>query len=575
MEKQSSLKLIGEVFFAICKRIDSPVSLGLWLRFKYEAFDQLVSFDIDPLWYLDSESFAADYLAASYLRKKTGLPTGIDCRAAAISAFAGAESRCEHNNLRFRDPYLRGLTPRLHRALAHMQAKISTVLGCVDHMFISKLSKWGPGATYTLRRANATRANKIGELPLSVTNGCLPFIKREIENDPDWAYVLLGVKPEGAWSILPTCFNIVEGNRVVFVAKNAKTDRTIAAEPTGNSFIQQGIGRYIRKRLRAFGVDLNDQRVNQTWASYAQDLELCTVDLSSASDSISSGVVRHLLPYHWYDLLDAVRCPYYELDGVWRYSHKFSSMGNAFTFELESLIFWAATSAAYEIEDIPCGLLSVYGDDIICERRVYPALEEILVGLGFVLNKDKSFAEGLFYESCGKHFFDRRDVTPVYQKEWLYERGLASCVAGHNRLYRNAARSSDDSFRRGPAASDAGCEVIKRSAKGVFFAGAEGLSYRIPEGVDGDDGFLHPLHEFDTYCENHGLYCQVLLPKLTATPDYSGGEYAWDRRTAGYRDPHCEDTVLDVTDFNRSDGSSKGAVGFRKSYRWIVPYAVI
>jgi hypothetical protein len=129
-----------------------------------------------------------------------------------------------------------------------------------------------------------------------------------------------------------------------------------------------------------------------------------------------------LLPQAWFDLLLTVRCDTGKLpDGTLIRYHKISSMGNGFTFELESMLFWALTQAAEDL--VPdddsryssgTHRCSVYGDDIICRSKTVPLLKRVFAVCGFLLNDDKSFWEGPFRESCGKHYFCGCDVTPVY-----------------------------------------------------------------------------------------------------------------------------------------------------------------
>lgn len=137
------------------------------------------------------------------------------------------------------------------------------------------------------------------------------------------------------------------GNKVTTVPKNSKTDRVIAIEPLMNMYVQKGIGGAIRHSLRSVGINLNDQTSNQRLAREGSlQGKLATVDLSSASDSVSLLLVEELLPPDWVAAIKLCRSPCGVLpDGSVINYQKVSSMGNGFTFELESLIFWAACSS--------------------------------------------------------------------------------------------------------------------------------------------------------------------------------------------------------------------------------------
>jgi len=231
-------------------------------------------------------------------------------------------------------------------------------------------------------------------------------------------------------------FKIVPGNKLDYVPKNYKSDRTIAKEPSMNMFIQKGFGSVIRKRLKRKGINLNDQSTNQFLAGLGSVTgSLATIDLSMASDCVSVELVRFLLPRDWFDGLDACRSKsgVDESGRIVTYQ-KFSSMGNGFTFELESLIFWAIVSSVCDIRYTGIGResISVYGDDIICPSAAARDVLRVLAVCGFEANLDKTFYEGPFRESCGKHYHNGHDVTPFYWKKSIND--LHSLVVLHNRV---------------------------------------------------------------------------------------------------------------------------------------------
>ena len=100
--KHKGSSLEGEVFFALCKSIDSPVSLGAWLRFKHNQL-ALAEMEINPGDYLDSDSFAADYLVVSFLSKWKGLDTGLDLASEAMKRLISSEVQCAESNRRIRE----------------------------------------------------------------------------------------------------------------------------------------------------------------------------------------------------------------------------------------------------------------------------------------------------------------------------------------------------------------------------------------------------------------------------------------------------------------------------------------
>jgi len=90
-------------------------------------------------------------------------------------------------------------------------------------------------------------------------------------------------------------------------------------------------------------------------------------------------------------------------------------MGNGFTFELESLLFYVLSRAVAYFSGVS-GIISVYGDDIIVPTDIAVDLEFVLGVLGFSVNPEKSFSTGTFRESCGGHYDGGCDVTPFYVK---------------------------------------------------------------------------------------------------------------------------------------------------------------
>jgi hypothetical protein len=219
------------------------------------------------------------------------------------------------------------------------------------------------------------------------------------------------------WPFNKADLTIVEGNVMFTVPKKTDIDRCACKEPDLNMFMQKGLGGEIRRCLKRVGIDLNDQSINRSHAYEGSKSGLqATLDLSSASDSVTSSLVYLLLPTCWFTLLDALRCENTWIDNELHRNEMFSSMGNGFTFELESLIFWALSKATAYFTGTP-GVISVYGDDIICPTMMAQDLIWILSIFGFQTNRDKSFTEGPFRESCGGHYHNGLDVTPFYLRK--------------------------------------------------------------------------------------------------------------------------------------------------------------
>lgn len=210
---------------------------------------------------------------------------------------------------------------------------------------------------------------------------------------------------------------LVRGNEMFTVPKDTTIDRVACKEPDINMFLQKGVGDFIRRKLRMNGIDLNDQTRNQELARMGSiSGDLATVDLSSASDSVTTELVHAFLPPLWSSLLDDIRSPVTRVRGEDHVNEMYSSMGNGFTFELESLLFWAVARAVCYVTNVS-GTVSVYGDDLILPSDAYHDLEWVFRILGFKVNPEKSFWSGPFRESCGGHYHNGHDITPFYLRK--------------------------------------------------------------------------------------------------------------------------------------------------------------
>ena len=203
---------------------------------------------------------------------------------------------------------------------------------------------------------------------------------------------------------------LVRGEGFGTVSKNYDTDRTIGKQPVVNLYFQLGAGRYMRQALKErASIDLNYGHLDHCRLAMEGSVSnrIATIDLRNASNSLSLELVRLLLDEEWFDLLDILRSKYARIDGKWQKLEMFSAMGNGFTFELQTLIFWAVCRA--------CGVVSpkVYGDDIIVPTEFASTVISVLAFLGFEVNPAKTFVDGPFRESCGGNFFNGVDVTPI------------------------------------------------------------------------------------------------------------------------------------------------------------------
>jgi hypothetical protein len=417
-----------------------PLSQELDALIQDGRFRDVVEFTLD---YERGHGYT-DYCYArqimALVEKQEFLDLGYDKKGTAIKAFIAAEEKCRVTNERLSLPCpTRDVSAVLHYATR----KISEVLG--DCPELDELDFFfGPGATTNVKGGDANARRKLStrmacseellptvgqllaELPLWTNNVGTPI---EYEESRDSSGVVTGY----SWSVVSVPVDVSVG-KLHFVPKNSKTFRPICIEPVLNSLLQKGYGSVMKRRLRKFGVDLFDQSRNQELAGIgSREGNLATIDLKSASDTVSIGLVFSLLPFEWATRLSECRTGRVECEGVLLDLEKFSSMGNGYTFELESLLFFGLMSGVVsymkQVGELGYGfdtVIGVYGDDLIVPANCYDLAVKVLAYCGFDVNPQKSFCSGPFRESCGADFFVGRDLRPFYLRKELSEQVLYS-----------------------------------------------------------------------------------------------------------------------------------------------------
>lgn len=408
-----SLIIIGRVA-ETCSRLGGPLSRQLYKLFLDGKYLELIDFNFDYLEDFSSDDFLYARQIQALFSKQKDIELGIDKEAVAFDTFMKAEDLCLETNRRFR-ANLPGVSSGVHSVLHCASRKIDCILGDVPDYSELKFS-FGPGASTSVKRARSNPRVKI-EAPLTCSHEFIPHAKEFLAEFPGWT--------ESKVSKDRNLLLHTSHGKLQFVPKSSKTYRSIGVEPSLNGFGQQGIGKYIRHRLQRAGVDLTDQTRNQKLACQGSiDNSLATVDMSSASDTIAYGMVLHLLPYDWFDFLDRFRTGVVSYKGKDIRLQKFSSMGNSYTFELESLIFYALAFGTCSHLGLSTKNVSVYGDDVIIPVEAMALFEEVLTVCGFIINMKKSFADGPFRESCGADYLDGIDIRPFYLKDRVSVRVL-------------------------------------------------------------------------------------------------------------------------------------------------------
>ncbi len=273
----------------------------------------------------------------------------------------------------------------------------------------------GPGSAVDAR--GQSMYAKLFSSPLTTTSERLYLLYRSyIRQFPIWANA---EKHRSAHYGVPI---VVSCSKTSFVPKTRDVSRMICVEPSLNMFFQLGLGRLMEEWLsESYGISLDTQPDVNRWLASIGSMNgsVSTIDLSSASDSISLSLCKQVLPRWLYTTLEELRCSSTRVDGEEVRLEMMSTMGNGFTFPLQTILFSSIIRAAHRVSGVPIlgGVnrnWSCFGDDLICDTRAYRNVRRLLELTGFTANPSKTFHEGAFRESCGTDWLYGQPVRGVY-----------------------------------------------------------------------------------------------------------------------------------------------------------------
>jgi len=235
---------------------------------------------------------------------------------------------------------------------------------------------------------------------------------------------------EDAEAEYPVTFE-AEASRLCSVPKTALGPRLIAAEPLSNQWIQQGVARYLCRRVKRslLGqvISFDDQTLSGDFALEASATgRHATVDLKSASDKLSCYAVQRLFRANisLLGMMKACRTIFMTSDLDPRKPNllrlkKFATMGSALTFPIQSVVFAMISLGVGSFRNPHLSLRSlckdvrVFGDDIIVPVDWVDDLTAVLTALRLEVSTTKTFATGNFREACGVDAFRGVNVTPA------------------------------------------------------------------------------------------------------------------------------------------------------------------
>ncbi len=387
---------------------------------------------------MTSRQAAAASLVRSLLKKiETGMTP--ETQARALDKFLKVDNDCKEWVLRLDEqPYDDLLLGEFKRFIERFWRRktpgYAVDMPIVDS-WLDVLHSGGVGPGSAIGSPGGDFYSKLFSSKLSVTDLSLyNWYKRYIRWFPDWRDAEISRTSSYGEP------DVVTGNRLSFVPKNDDISRSICTEPVLNMFFQLGLGAILTSRLKDFsGIDLEVQQFKNRELARKGSLDgsFATIDLSSASDSIGLNMLRWALPKDFLSFLTKLRSPETRLpNGKLHVTNMVSTMGNGFTFPLQTVIFTCVVMSAMRLHGVvpvfPRGLcegnFGVNGDDIVVPTGIAGKVLRLLHLLGFTANKDKTFVEGPFRESCGGDYHLGGNIRGVYIKRLRYQHDYFSVI---------------------------------------------------------------------------------------------------------------------------------------------------
>lgn len=428
----------SDKFIALMAKLDTPKTLSLAICEKYGWTEDNVSvLDVSPHHYMhhfdtflpDIAVYQRDQAAVALIKKDvTFKVTGVNPSANAIKTWIQAEQLCFKqgqilDDLWWSQPH-ENQKYGYRNVLRAAKGIIKDILGKAPALYDVPFPDFGEGATLSNSRKQNSVYHKLVAEPTATEDLVSWFI---LCQPPGYARVTDDLYEDR--SNYDSWIRVVNGNVSFEVPKTFKTKRLAAKGPLINAAFTRGVGLEIERRFSRF-TGLSKESTVAVHRELVVTLNdwIATIDLSMASDTVSCNLVKLLLPSDWFQILNIGREKFTYFGDKRVLLEKFSAMGNGYTFELETLIFYSLALAYIRVSGYPkhYEFVSVFGDDIIIPAICGKGFLLFLNDIGFCPNVEKSFISGSFKESCGVDAFGRYVVRPTYIKrtpadpcEWI------------------------------------------------------------------------------------------------------------------------------------------------------------
>nr|QDH90949.1 MAG: RNA-dependent RNA polymerase [Leviviridae sp.] len=371
-------------------------------------------------------------------------------------------------------------------------------------------------------------------------------------------------------------------SRLHAVPKTQSGPRLIASEPTCHQWIQGGIQRWLEERIGrtilADSIDFRSQETSRSLALEASSTgDLCTIDLSSASDRLTTRLVEYCFQGNYFllDAMHASRTRCVELpDRELILLRKFSTQGSALTFPVQTVVFamlsvWASALTYNRFDwDSLAGFakqVRVFGDDIIVPNDVYPVLTSLLEECKLKVNTSKSFSTGKFRESCGMDAYDGEDVTPAYFRQLLSPAptSLESIVECSNNFHKKGMWYTADYIQK-----TVPYQILRRILIKTVDSGAFGLASFCGQSLD------HLDKRWNKFLHQDEVKVLTILPSMLRKRGRGHGsllQYFSEVATSPLSEVPTTKERLNYLFPNKYSGGEASSVSSRKALTWVNP----
>lgn len=284
------------------------------------------------------------YLYGNLLKKNKFVPTDADPEASAVKAFMDGEQRCALYNANF------------SKLTAH------PTIGPI-------MSRWRHEVRKIMGRTRIYRTKVTSGATTSAPSGNFPLERfSDPKCTPRCAIHMVKWIEEYGIAIPWDQFSYCSGSKTVIVPKTARIGRLVSPEPAVNAFWQSAWGVTLAQRLLGTGINLSQAADKHRRLAKIGSMtgKICTQDQSNASGLIYTELVRYLLSAEWYEVLDACRSRNTTIGDTEHQLQCFTTMGNGFCFELETIIFLGMLRSLIPDHSN----IHVFGDDDWPDSRV-------------------------------------------------------------------------------------------------------------------------------------------------------------------------------------------------------------